>query len=124
MKGRTVLVVDDEPDILFMLRMILELSGFVVSDASNGRQAIDAITAEVPDAVVLDIGLPDMSGWDVLERLRDDGTLRAERVVILSAHVSPDAARRAAEFGCGRFVSKPFRTDEIVGALEAIFSSV
>lgn len=116
----TVLVVDDEEDILMLCRMTLEVNGFTVVEATTGREALAAVGRERPDVVVLDLRLPDVDGWEVLERLRADPGLDAVPVIACSAHAS--SGDRALASGCAGFVSKPFRPSELVDAVHAVLS--
>jgi DNA-binding response OmpR family regulator len=118
--GATILVVDDEPDILLMVRMVLELNGFRVREATTGEQALSEIGAEPPDAVLLDIGLPRMDGWEVIEALREAGTFPLGRVAIFTAHVNPDSPRRAHGIGVGAYVAKPFHAEDLVASLTGL----
>lgn len=101
---RRVLVVDDEPDVQDFVRMVLEQGGYDVACADNGEQALARIRDDKPDLVVLDLMMPVMDGWTVLEEL--GGKLPPPVVVILSAAADAIRAERAGASGC---ISKPFR---------------
>src|SRR4051794_5076508 len=94
----SVLVVDDEPDIALICRLALTLAGFDVTERDNGEDALTYLAEHTPDVVLLDLRLPDLSGWEVLDRLRDDGRLDRLNVVLFSAHAG--AAQSAVEAGC------------------------
>ena len=114
---KRVLVVDDEPDIALICRLTLTLAGFEVDERGNGEDALSYLATETPDVVLLDLRLPDLSGWEVLDRLRDGGRLSDLSVILFSAHAS--AAQSAVEAGCVSFISKPFTPDELVKEVEA-----
>ena len=114
---RTVLVVEDEVDLLFTISLSLELSGYSVVKAASGEEALSVVEKERPDAVVLDIRLPGIDGWEVLNRLRDLGHFPATPVVLLSAQVDAATAARAVELGCHAHLAKPFSTSELGGVL-------
>lgn len=114
---KRVLVVDDEPDIALICRLTLTLAGFEVEERGNGEDALSYLATETPDVVLLDLRLPDLSGWEVLDRLRDGGRLPDLSVILFSAHAS--AAQSAVEAGCVSFISKPFTPDELVNEVEA-----
>ena len=118
---KRVLVVDDEPDIALICRLTLTLAGFDVEERGNGADAIAYLDAETPDVVLLDLRLPDLSGWEVLDRLRDSGRLADLNVILFSAHAS--AAQSAVEAGCVSFISKPFTPDDLVKEVEAAVGS-
>jgi len=113
----TVLVVEDEVDLLFTISLSLELSGYRVLKAASGEEALDVVDKERPDAVVLDIRLPGIDGWEVLNRLRDRGHFPATPVVLLSAQVDAATAARAVELGCHAHLAKPFSISELSGVL-------
>ncbi len=108
----SVLVVDDEPDIALICKLALSLEGFDVEERSSGQAALDYLATDTPDVVLLDLRLPDLSGWEVLDRLRDRGQLASLRVILFSAHAS--AAQSALDAGCVSFIAKPFTPDELV----------
>jgi CheY-like chemotaxis protein len=110
---RTVLVVEDEADLLFTVSLTLELAGYAVMKAASGEEALEVMAAEVPDAVVLDLRLPGIDGWEVLNRLQEMGHFPATPVVLLSAQVDAATAARAVELGCHAHLAKPFRPAEL-----------
>ena len=108
-----VLVVDDEPDIALICRLTLTLAGDEVDDRGTGEAALDYLADQTPDVVLLDLRLPDLSGWDVLDRLRDSGRLLDLNVILFSAHASAAQDARKARAAC-RSSSKPFTPDDLV----------
>ena len=115
--GATVLVVDDEADLLFTIALSLELAGYRVVKASSGEQALSVAKAESPDAIVLDLRLPDIDGWEVIRRLGDNGAFPRTPVVLLSAQVDAATATRAVELGVHAHLAKPFSASELTGVL-------
>src|SRR4051812_27927042 len=101
-----VLIVDDEPDILLMLRVNLEAEGYETSLAADGETALRRLTEDAPDLMVLDVMMPVMDGWAVLDTLRSNGS--APPVVVLSAKTSPPDMMRALELGASEYLTKPF----------------
>jgi two-component system KDP operon response regulator KdpE len=112
-----VLIVDDEPDILFMIKVILRSEGYDVVAAAGVEEARAQLSDDDPDLVLLDLRLADGEGWDVLRQLREAGRLKRVPVVVLSAHASPTTIRRALDEGAAGYVTKPFVTSELVGAV-------
>jgi DNA-binding response OmpR family regulator len=106
-----VLIVDDEPDILLMLRVNLEADGFETALAADGETALRRIEEERFDLVLLDVMMPVMDGWGVLQGLSDDGT--APRVIVVSAKSSDRDVARALEMGAAAYVTKPFSPVEL-----------
>jgi two-component system, OmpR family, KDP operon response regulator KdpE len=113
----TVLVVDDEPQILRALRVNLAARAYDVVTASNGRQALDAAARHHPDIVVLDLGLPDMDGVDVIRGLRGWTTVP---IIILSGRSQSTAKVQALDAGADDYVTKPFNVDELLARVRAV----
>src|SRR4051812_27149622 len=111
-----VLVIDDEPHILRALRINLSVRGYEVITASTGAGALRAAAEHPPDVVVLDLGLPDISGIDVLAGLR--GWLSAP-VIVLSARTDSSDKVGALDAGADDYVTKPFGMDEFLARLRA-----
>jgi two-component system, OmpR family, KDP operon response regulator KdpE len=111
-----VLVIDDEPQILRALRINLAVRGYDVMTAATGAAALRAAADHRPDVVVLDLGLPDMSGIEVLAGLR--GWLTAP-VIVLSARIDSTDKVEALDAGADDYVTKPFGMDELLARLRA-----
>lgn len=111
-----VLVVDDEPDIRLLVRINLEGLGHRVSLAADGEQALRQVAADRPDLVVLDIMMPVLDGWGVLEDLGRQG-IEIPVVVVSASHDAGDA-RRALELGADQHLGKPFELEALVQAVE------
>lgn len=106
-----VLVVEDEAPLRMIIRRNLERRGIRVSEAGTAFEAMGAIAAEAPDLLLLDINLPDRTGWDVLRDLRRTG--RMPRTVVVSAVRVPPERLRA--FGVDAYLPKPFPIEALVG---------
>lgn len=111
-----LLLVDDEPGLLRALGMALRASGWDVTTAADGRTALRAHADERADVVVLDLGLPDMDGVDVLKTLRRGGGVP---VLVLSARDQSADKVRALDAGADDFVTKPFELEELLARLRA-----
>lgn len=111
-----VLLVDDEPDILLLVRINLEARGHRVTVAPDGEKALQRIAADRPDLVVLDVMMPVLDGWGVLENLEREGI--EIPVVVVSAKQSPSDTRKALELGADQHVGKPFDLRALVGAVD------
>ena len=116
MTGLRVLVVDDEPQILRFLRPALEASGYQVLHAAAGREALRLIANSAPDMIVLDLGLPDMDGKDVLAAARQ---FTAAPIVVLSARDREAEKIAALDLGADDYVEKPFAIGELLARLRA-----
>lgn len=113
----SVLVVDDEPQVAWVLRFSLEHEGFRTFTASNGIEALEEVEKHQPRVMVLDLMMPEMDGWTVLERLRKLPLDQRPRVVIVSALTGPEEKAKATELGADAFVPKPFDVEELIGVL-------
>jgi two-component system KDP operon response regulator KdpE len=109
-----VLVVDDEPQVLWMLRFSLEAEGYRTLTARDGRSALAEIREHRPAVVLLDVMMPVMDGWSVLEELRGFAPDERPRVVVVSARSSVRDREKAVELGADAFVAKPFNVDDLL----------
>ena len=112
-----VLVVDDEPSIRRYLRPILIADGFDVYEASNGQEALNAVTAYSPDLIILDLGLPDMDGIQVTRRLRE---WSQTPIIILSVREAEHDKVAALDAGADDYLTKPFGTSELMARIRVI----
>jgi two-component system KDP operon response regulator KdpE len=106
-----ILVVDDEPPIRRLLRTSLSTQGFQVIEASDGRHALSEVSSAHPDLVILDLGLPDMQGQEVIRILRDAGD--PVPIVVLSSRIDEKGKVEALDLGADDYVTKPFGTGEL-----------
>lgn len=113
-----VLIVDDEPNIVDVLRMSLEFVGFDVDSAGTGQAAITKAKAWHPDIMLLDVMLPDFDGFEVVRRLRGGQTMIP--VVFLTARCTPADAVRGLTVGGDDYVAKPFSLEEVVARVRAV----
>ena len=113
-----VLVVDDEPDILLLHRLNLEAAGYEVLLAADGMKALERIAEDAPDVVVLDVMMPVLDGWGVLERLSTMAS--PPPVLVVSAKSSREDITHAIESGAGDFLAKPFNPDVLIAALNRL----
>lgn len=103
-----------------MYQLALELSGFDVIAAYDGGQAIASARDHLPTAIVLDLRLPDMSGWDVCRTLKDDARTKAIPVVILTAAASPTLPEQARAAGCAAWLLKPCFPDQLTRTVRQV----
>jgi two-component system, OmpR family, alkaline phosphatase synthesis response regulator PhoP len=106
--GPTVLLVDDDPAMLKMLEVNFRLSGFVVRTALRGDEAVEEAITRPPDALVLDVMMPGLSGFDVARRLRQEPSLLETPIVFLTAKSQDDDRAEGQAVGGTEFVTKPF----------------
>jgi two-component system, OmpR family, KDP operon response regulator KdpE len=110
-----ILVVDDEPAILRFLRASLESRGYAVATATDGHTALDLIRRVATDLVVLELGLPDMDGLDVVRQIREGS--RTLPIIILSSRDNENAKVLAFDLGADDYVTKPFGIDELLARI-------
>ncbi len=110
-----ILIVDDEPPIRKLLRVGLSTQDYAISEAMNAKVAIEAVKTEKPNLIVLDLGLPDISGLDLLARWRGEGLDLP--IVILSSRTDEAGIVRALELGADDYVTKPFGMNELVARI-------
>jgi len=119
--GQRVLVVDDEPQIVRALKVILRGAGYVTQQAETKQEALDAVAVRPPDAMVLDLILPDGSGVDVCKEIRRWSGLP---IIVLSAVGDEREKVRALDAGADDYITKPFGTDELLARLRAALRRV
>ena len=113
-----VLVIDDEPDVLMLCRVNLELAGHEVLEASNGEAGLELALHERPDVVVLDVMLPKIDGISVLGTLAKDDQTRDVPVILLTAKTQLEDRRAGWRAGCSEYLTKPFSPVDLVGIAE------
>jgi CheY-like chemotaxis protein len=102
-----VLVVDDLADNREIYAAYLEFEGYRVAHAVDGHEALAKATALRPDAVVMDLSLPGIDGWEVTRRLRQEEATREVPIIALSGHTRPEYLQNATDAGCDAFLAKP-----------------
>ena len=122
-RNRTVLVVDDEADIRLFLRVALEADGFAVQEAADGQEALDRIRANGLDCMLLDLRMPGVDGWSVLDQLAADGRLEGLAVVVHSAHADDSTAQAVLAAGARAFIPKPFSIPRLLGTISAALAA-
>ena len=117
-KQRLILVVDDEREIRTVVKSILELEGYAVVTAVNGRSALAMVEEHQPDLVILDITMPDLDGFMVLELIRQKSKIP---VIMLSARNDASDMQIALELGADDYIRKPFSNKELLARIQAQF---
>jgi two-component system KDP operon response regulator KdpE len=107
-----VLLVDDEPAIRRFLRLSFDAEGYQVEEAGDGKAALDMLRTKAPDLLILDLGLPDLDGFEVIRQLRDFGS--SIPIVVLSSRTDEKGKVQALDLGADDYVTKPFGIDELL----------
>ena len=118
MRARHLLIVDDEDTLRSMLAAALRYHGFEVSLAENGREALAVVASDRPDLILLDVMMPDLDGFEVCRRLRNQGDLTP--VLFLTARDGTEDLVRGLTVGGDDYVEKPFSIDELVARTNAV----
>ena len=118
--GPTVLVVEDFEDNRFMMRRLLEMSGYRVVEAVNGEQAVESAQAERPDLILMDLSLPKLDGLAATRRIRESDGLGQIPIVAVSAHDTSDFHADALAAGCNEYVTKPIDFDQLETLLKRL----
>lgn len=120
MNSATVLIIDDEPQIRKMLMITLQSDGYRVAEAHNGKDGLKAVATHPPDLVLLDLGLPDQHGQEVLKHLREWYT---KPIIILSVQSNESEIVAALDGGANDYLVKPFRTGELLARIRSALRS-
>jgi DNA-binding response OmpR family regulator len=112
-----VLVIDDDADIRLLLRQLLERAGFAVDEAADGKTGLRQLFANVPSLVILDVSMPDLDGYQTLERIRD---LSDVPVLMLTARTQELEKVRGLSAGADDYVAKPFGRQELLARVQAL----
>jgi CheY-like chemotaxis protein len=117
--AQRILVVDDSPDIRESTAMMLSLEGYETQVAASGEEALQVAASFRPTVILLDIGLPDLSGYEVVRRLRESEDFAITRIIAISGYDTPEARDRSAEAGFDHHLSKPVPLKELEKLLGA-----
>jgi two-component system cell cycle response regulator DivK len=118
-----VLVVEDDDDTRFMLKIILEQDGYVILEVGNGLEAVEIAGREHPDLVLMDGTLPGLDGLSATRRMREQESLRHMPIVALSGHVEPEFQAEARAAGCDASIRKPLDFAELKTTLNRLLPS-
>jgi len=118
--SKRVLIVDDEPNIVLSLEFLMQREGYQVATAADGEAALEALAAQTPDLVILDIMLPKMNGFDVCRRIRADPRWQGVRILILTARGRETEVSKGLGLGADLYVTKPFSTKELMAQVKGL----
>jgi DNA-binding response OmpR family regulator len=117
--SKTVLIADDEPNIVISLEFLLEQAGYQVLVAHDGQEALEAIQRQPPDLVLLDVMLPRLSGFDVCQKIRENPQWQHMRIVMLTAKGREVEISKGLALGANAYITKPFATQELLAQIGA-----
>jgi DNA-binding response OmpR family regulator len=122
--SKTILIADDEPNIVAAIEFLLQQSGYEVHIAYNGEQALELVEACVPDLVLLDVMMPKKSGYEVCTRVRERADWRHIKIVMLSAKGREAEVNKGLAVGADLYVTKPFSTRELMAKIKELLEAV
>jgi CheY-like chemotaxis protein len=114
------LLVDDDPEVITTTRWMLETSGFIVETAASGREALEALKARLPTVVLLDVTMPEMSGFEVLKMIRSDPTTAKLPVILVTARSGDRDFLTGYQMDADYYVAKPYSRDDLVYAIRLV----
>lgn len=120
MKAKTILVIDDTPDLQRSIIQFLNMEGYETVGAANGQEALDTLAHTIPDLVITDLLMPVMDGYSFIEHIKADAQLRDIPVVVFSAKPDDDSQDKALALGAVRFIRKPGSIDQILDTVNEI----
>ena len=115
-----VVCADDDEDILSLVTLRLERAGFEVAKATDGQQALELVRTRRPVLVILDVMMPRLTGYEVLDALRADPDLAGLKVILLSARVQEVDIERGIDAGADAYLAKPFKAPDLVATVEEL----
>jgi CheY-like chemotaxis protein len=116
--AKSIVVADDDPDILSIVAMSLETQGYDVYKATNGREAVDLVRDHHPDLIILDMMMPVMSGYEAIAELKADDSTKGIPIIGLSAKAMATDMERATDVGIDGYITKPFRIAQVLSVIE------
>lgn len=121
--SKRILLIDDEDGVRKITQFSLEAAaGWVVSTASSGMEGLDMAIAQLPDAILLDVMMPDLDGPATFARLQENPTTQKIPVIMLTAKVSPAEHQLLAELGIAGIITKPFKVPVLIAQIRAILN--
>ncbi len=115
---KAILVADDDPDILNIVSVSLEASGYAVLKAGNGREAVDLATRHRPDLILMDMMMPVMSGYEAVAAIKSDPSTQGIPIVGLSAKAMATDIELASGIGIDGYITKPFRIAQVLSVIQ------
>jgi len=121
--SKRILIVDDEPHIVIPVEFLMRREGYEVAIARDGEAGLEAIRAQSPDLVILDVMMPKLNGFQVLEAVRADPALSSVRVLMLTAKGREAEMKKGVELGADAYIPKPFSTHELVATVRSLLEA-
>jgi DNA-binding response OmpR family regulator len=123
--GKTIVHIEDEPEMVDLVKLILGRKGYEVIGATGGQEGLDIIREFVPDLILLDLMMPDVEGWDVYQQVRADEALKNIPVIVVTAKAQNiDKVLGLHIAKVDDYISKPFSPQELIDSIEKVLSRV
>jgi DNA-binding response OmpR family regulator len=120
--SKSILVVDDEPNIVLSLEFLMKQEGYEVRTSTNGEEALHAVREKLPDLILLDVMMPKLNGYEVCQAIRQNPAWKATRIVMLTARGRDVEREKGLALGADDYITKPFATKDVVEKVKAILS--
>ena len=118
MISRCILVIEDNVDNLELVSFLLERSGFQTIKATDGRNGLEIARTNRPDLILMDLTIPEIDGWNLVQRLKQDPATTSIPVLAMTAHILPGDRKRAIDSGCDGYITKPLDIPNFIPTLE------
>lgn len=118
-----VLIVEDDEDSRYVYTLILEANGFEVVTATSGVEGLSLAREVRPDAILMDVSIPETDGWTVTETLKGDEATRPIPIIVITAHAFPEDHERAEQVGCDAFLTKPCEPRQVLEEVQRVLRS-
>ncbi len=117
---KKIMIVDDEPQILTLVKIMFEMKGYRVSEAKSGAECLKKLKNEKPDLILLDIMLPGEDGWEILKEIKKDEKTKNIPVAMFSVRTSKDSIKKSLESGADAHINKPFDLDYVLNRVKSL----
>lgn len=118
---RRIMIVDNEPDIVYLVKKMLEKKGYEVTQASNGRECLQKINKEKPDLVLMDVIMPGIDGWEVARKLKRNNKTKNIPVAMFTIMNDEEHVKKSFEYArADEHIGKPFSRDEMLATIERV----
>jgi DNA-binding response OmpR family regulator len=118
--GKKILIADDEPNIVVSLEFLMRQQGYAVKVAASGEEALNAVSGFAPDLILLDVMMPQMSGYDLCQRVRENPAWHAIKIIMLSAKGRDIEVTKGMAVGADAYVTKPFSTKDLIAKVREL----
>ncbi|MBI5253947.1 MAG: response regulator [Euryarchaeota archaeon] len=120
-----IMVVDDEPDIVVIVGEMLRKAGYGVIEARNGRECLEKLKKEKPDLILLDVMMPDILGWDVCKKIKEDEMTKSIPVAMLTVKSTDEDKERSFKYAhCDAHINKPIIREKLLSTVEWLLKNI